>query len=152
VRKTTLLDIPPEEQAQMLAGLRRVRYGSLLALHVLLLCAAGRPPTEIAAFLFCSRSSIYRIVRAYRTGTLVFLRNAEGQLVPPPRLSGLSVPLQQALVTMLATVPQAYGWYRTRWSCATLALTLHAQDGIAVSAETVRRWLHVLGWVWKRTK
>ena len=29
---------------------------------------------------FCSHSSIYRIVRAYRAGTLVFLRNAEGQL------------------------------------------------------------------------
>src|SRR5438128_8089474 len=58
---TTLLDIPQEEQDQMLAALRRARYGYLLALHVLLLCAAGRNPTEIAAFLFCSRSSIYRI-------------------------------------------------------------------------------------------
>jgi transposase len=152
VRKTTLLDIPPEEQAQMLAVLRRVRYGSLLALPVLLLCAAGRPPTEIAAFLFCSRSSIYRIVRAYRSGTRVCLHNAEGQLVPPSPLSGLSVTLQQALVPMRATVPQAYGWCRTRWRCATLALTLHAQHGVTVSAETVRRWLPTLGWVWKRAK
>jgi transposase len=152
VLKTTLLDIPPEEQAQMLAVLRRVRSGSLLALHVLLLCAAGRTPTEIAACLFCSHSSIYRIVRAYRTGTRVCLRNAEGQLVPPSPLSGVSVPLQQALVTMLATVPQAYGWCRTRWSCATLALPLHAQHGVTVSAETVRRGLHALGWVWKRAK
>src|SRR6267143_6497014 len=67
---TTLLDIPEEEQAQMLAALRRARYGYLLALPVLLLCAAGRNPTEIAAFLFCSRSSVYRIVRAYRAGSL----------------------------------------------------------------------------------
>jgi hypothetical protein len=62
--QTTLLDMPQEEQAQMLTALRRVRYGYLLALHVLLLCAAGRNPTEIAAFLLCSRSSISRIVRA----------------------------------------------------------------------------------------
>ena len=61
--QTTLLDIPQEEQAQMRAALRRARYGSLLALHVLLLCAAGRTPTEIAAVLCCSRSSVYRIVR-----------------------------------------------------------------------------------------
>jgi hypothetical protein len=60
---TTLLDIPQAEQDQRLAALRRARYGYLLALHVLLLCAAGRHPTEIAAFLFCSRSSIYRVVR-----------------------------------------------------------------------------------------
>src|SRR5881396_1822483 len=64
---TTLLDIPGEEQEQMRAELRRARYGYLLALHVLLLCAAGRTPTEIATFLFCSRSSVYRRVNAWLT-------------------------------------------------------------------------------------
>ena len=29
----TFVEIPEEEQAQMLAALRRARYGSLLALH-----------------------------------------------------------------------------------------------------------------------
>ena len=61
---TTLLEIPPEEQVQMRAILRRARYGSLLAFHILLLCVAGRHPTEIAAFLFCSRSRVSRMVRA----------------------------------------------------------------------------------------
>jgi len=42
----------------MLAELRRARYGYLLALHLLLLGAAGRTPSEIAAVLFCSRSSV----------------------------------------------------------------------------------------------
>src|SRR5919199_302603 len=77
---TTLLDIPQEEQDQMLAALRRARYGYLLALHVLLLCAAGRHPTEIAAFLFCSRSSVYRIVRLYRVQKLGCTVDADGQL------------------------------------------------------------------------
>ena len=49
---STCLEIPAEEQAQMLAALRRARYGYLLALHIVLLCAAGRTPTEIAAGLF----------------------------------------------------------------------------------------------------
>jgi len=48
----------------MLAELRRARYGELLALHILLLCAAQRSPTEIAAVLFCSRSTVYRVVAA----------------------------------------------------------------------------------------
>lgn len=61
---TTLLEIPPEQQAPMRAVLRRTRYGYLLAFHILRLCAVGRNPTEIAAFLFCSRSSVSRIVRA----------------------------------------------------------------------------------------
>ena len=77
----TLLDIPQEEQAQRLAALRRARYGYLLTLHVLLLWAAGRTPTAIAAFLFCSRSSVYRLVRLYRTGTLGDTVELDGQIV-----------------------------------------------------------------------
>ena len=38
---TTLLDIAPQAQEQLLAALRRARYGYLLALHILLLCARG---------------------------------------------------------------------------------------------------------------
>ena len=77
---TTLLEIPPEEQTQMRAVLRRARHGSLLAFHIFLLCAVARTPTEIAAFLFCSRSSVYRLVRAYRTGRLGIYIDQEGQL------------------------------------------------------------------------
>ncbi len=60
----TILEIPADEQEQMLRELRAARYGYLLALHVLLLCAQGRTPSEIAEFLFCSRSSVYRVVAA----------------------------------------------------------------------------------------
>jgi hypothetical protein len=49
--KRTVVDIPPEEQAEMRAALRRARYGYVLALHILFLCASGRSPTEIAAVL-----------------------------------------------------------------------------------------------------
>jgi hypothetical protein len=58
VPKATIVDIPMAEQARMGAELRRARYGYLLALHLLVLCAAGRPPSEIAAVLFCSRSNV----------------------------------------------------------------------------------------------
>jgi transposase len=149
---TTLLEIPPEEQVQMRAVLRRTRYGYLLAFHILLLCAAGRNPTEIAAFLFCSRSSVYRIVRAYRTGSLGIHVNQEGQLSIAVQTSVLMPWLTRSLGAILKGAPRAYGWCRTRWSCATLAATLQAKHGIEVSAETVRRWLHEIGWVWKRAK
>ena len=149
---TTLLEIPPEEQAQMRAILRRARYGSLLAFHILLLCAAGRNPTEMAAFLFCSRSSVYRIVRAYRTGSLGIRVDPEGRLSIAVQTTVLSPWLTRSLGALLKAAPRAYGWCRTRWSCATLAATLQANHGIEVSAETVRRWLHERGWVWKRAK
>jgi hypothetical protein len=56
------------------------------------------------------------------------------------------------VLAILHAVPHACGWCRTRWSCATIALELQARRGLAVSAETVRRWLHQLDWVWKRAK
>jgi len=149
---TTLLEIPLEEQAQMRAVLRRMRYGSLLAFHILLLCAKGRNPTEIAAFLFCSRSSVYRIVRAYRAGSLGIRVDPDDQLSIGVRLTVLMPWLMRSLGAVLNAAPRTYGWCRTRWSCATLAATLQAKHGIEVSAETVRRWLHEMGWVWKRAK
>jgi transposase len=151
VPRATIVDIPAAEQARRLAELRCARYGYLLALHLLLLCAAGRTPREIAAVLFCSRSSVYRVVRAYRAGTLTFADpTAEG--ARRARLRTLTPSLQRSLLAILKTVPWACGWCRTRWSCATLALEVPARRGVIVSAETVRRWLHELGWVWKRAK
>ena len=149
---STFVAISQEEQAQMLAALRRARYGYLLALPILLLCATGHNPTDIAAVLFCSRSSVYRTVRAYRAGALGWEQDARGRLVPPVRTTVLLPTLRRSLLALLKVPPRAYGWCRTRWSCATLALTLQATRSMTVSAETMRRWLHEIGWVWKRAK
>jgi len=147
----TILDIPPAEQEHLLAQLRAARYGHLLALHILLLCAAGRTPTEIAAALFCSRSSVYRTVRAYRRGTLALGPShdtAEG--APPVPVCRAS--LKRSVLALLKRAPQAFGWCRTRWSCAALAAELKARRGVQVSQDTLRRWLHELGYVWKRAR
>jgi transposase len=113
----------------------------------LLLCAAGRTPTEIATFLFCSRSSVYRTVNAYQARLL------DARFDPsPPQASWLSPSLRRSLVALLKKVPAVYGWCRTRWSCATLAAQLQLQRGIVVSSSTMRRWLHAEGWVWKRAQ
>jgi transposase len=151
VPRPTIVEIPPTEQARMRAELRRARYGYLLALHLLLLCAAGRTPSEVATVLFCSRSSVYRIVRAYRAGTLTF-EEATGQATQQRRLRLLTPSLKRSLHALLKTAPRAYGWCRTRWSCATVAVELQVRRGIHVSAETMRHWLHELGWEWKRAK
>lgn len=136
----------------MLQELRQTRYGYLLGLHILLLCAAGRTPTEIAAFLFCSRSSVYRTVEAYRSGAVDFglLTNDGESETAPPKLYLSS--LQRSLLSIIKRVPGTFRWCRTRWSCAALALELSARRGVKVSRETVRRWLHEVGYVWKRAR
>ncbi len=108
MRGSTILDIPLQEQEWMLAELRQARPGCVLALHVLLLCAAGRTPTEIATFLFCSRTSVYRIVQAYHTQ----LRDARfAQPLSP--VGGLTPSVRRRLRALLTKVPVVYGWCRT---------------------------------------
>ena len=148
--RPTIVEIPLEEQARMRAELRRARYGDLLALHLLLLCAAGRTPSEVARVLFCSRSSVYRVVRAYRAGTLTFEEASEQS--PRQRRRRLTPSLKRSVLALLKTAPRVLGWCRTRWSCAALATELQIRRGIEVSAETIRHWLHELGWEWKRAK
>jgi transposase len=153
VPRTTIVEIAPAEQAQMLAEVRGARYGYFLALHILLLCAAQRSPTEIAAVLFCSRSSVYRVVQAYRTGQWERWAEADssgGQELGPRSM--LSPALKRSVLGILKSAPRLCGWCRTRWSCATVALELFVRRGLTVSGETVRRWLHELGWEWKRAK
>jgi transposase len=142
-----VIEIAPEEQARLLTELRRVRRGHWLALHIVLLLALHRSPGEIAAFLLCARSTVYRVARDWQAGSL---GQAEGTGVRWPPCFSPSV--RRSLLALLKKTPAAYGWCRTRWSCATLALQLQAQRSIDVSAETVRRCLHALGWVWKRAK
>jgi DDE superfamily endonuclease len=48
--------------------------------------------------------------------------------------------------------PAVEGWCRPRGRGAALALSLEAQRGLGVSAETGRRGLHNWGWRWKRAQ
>jgi transposase len=136
----------------MLAAPRRARYGYLLTRHVLRLCAAGRHPTEIAAYLLCSRASVYRIVRLYHAGTWGLSVDPHGQVTAPVRTTTLRPWLRRSLVALLKAAPHTYGWWRTRWRGTTLAVKFKTTHGMGVSAWTVRRWLHEMDWVWKRAK
>jgi len=121
----------------------------LLRLHILLLLSQHRSPTDIADWLLCSRSSVYEVAACWRQGWKpgLLLDTDES-----PAALALAPALRRSLLALLGRPPAAYGWCRTRWSCATLALSLEARRGLRVSAETVRRWLPHLGWRWKRTK
>jgi transposase len=141
---TTTFEIPAAQQEQLLAQLRAARYGHLLALHVLLLCAAGWTPTAIASALFGSRTSVYRTVTAYRRGHLVLGLEAEAtDVAGSPRVARAS--LKRSRLALLKRAPAAFGWCRTRWSGACLAAALKARRGVVVSQDTVRRWLHEAG-------
>lgn len=145
---STIIDLSYTEQEQLLFELRRARFGYWLALHIILLCAAGYTPTQVARVLFRSHSSVYHPVRAYRTGSLAGFND----VAQPRRFGSLTPSLRGSLLALLNKMPAAYGWCRARWSCATVAAQLELQRGCQVSATTIRRWLHKSGRVWKRAK
>jgi putative transposase len=147
----TIIEIPAQAQAEMLAKLRQARFGYLLVLHILLLCGQGKTPTEISAYLYCSRTSVYRVVAAYQEGKLDELSERENAL-GMGRASALTPTIKRSLLALVKKSPQFFGWCRTRWSCAALSLELKARRGIKASAETVRRWLHQCDYVYKRAK
>lgn len=133
----------------MLRELRCCRHGYILSLHILLLYAHGRTPTEIAEFLFCSRSSVYRALDDWNSGKLISQWWPEPQADPPEQAS---TPLRRRLLRLITQSPRRFGWSRVRWSCAALALTIALQTGLRVSRETIRLELRAAGYVWKRAK
>lgn len=102
----TILEIPPAEQEQMLGQLRRARYGHLLGLHILMLCAAGWSPTAIAGALLCSRTSVYRTVSAYRRGELNLGLDEEATTAPS---RVVKASLKRSLLALLKRTPEALG-------------------------------------------
>ena len=53
---------------------------------------------------------------------------------------------------LVSSTPQDFGFFRSRWSCAVLALLLWQREGIRLSPETVRRGLHRMEFVWRRPR
>jgi transposase len=150
VPSAIVLQLSSSEQTYLREQMRRLRLlCPLLRLHILLLLAQQRSPTEMAHWLLCSRSSIHEVAAAWRQGW----RPGQPEQAAEGDSSVFLVPsLQRSLLALLQKPPAAFGWCRTRWSCATLALSLEARRGFRVSAETVRRWVRALGWRWNRTK
>src|SRR3982751_5529003 len=111
-----VIEITPEQQARFREELRRARRGHGLALHILLLLALHRSPSEIAAVLLCARSTVYAVAHDWQRG-----RRWPGPTSTsgPPCLTPL---LRRSLLALLQKRPTVYGWCRTRWSGATLAL------------------------------
>ena len=150
--KTTSLEIPQEEQAQMLAALRRARYGYLLALHILLCVLRDATPPKLPTSCSARVPACIAPCEHIRRHSWAWSPTWTVRLSPPLRTTVLVPTVRRSLVALLKAPPRAYGWCRTRWSCATLALTLQTKHGLTVSAETMRRWVHEVGWVWKRAK
>jgi putative transposase len=119
-----------------------------LRAHIVLLLSEGHPWSLITAVLFCSSATVARWKERFESGGVdALLQEQRG------RLATLLVGWAVLLVRWVQRrTPRDFGYCRSRWCCATLALVLYDTHRVKVSAETVRRCLHGQQMVWRRPR
>lgn len=143
------ITLTPQQRCTLLRYYRCTERPQLrLRAHILLLLDDGRPWDDIARALFCSTRTIGRWRRRFlRHG----LQGLAGQPQGAPRRLGAG---WAAVVVgwALQLTPRAFGYVRSRWCCALLALVLWQRHQVTASRETVRRWLHSHDLAWRRPR
>src|SRR5215469_4668682 len=115
--------------------------------HIILLLADGHPWALIAALLYTSSSTIDRWQARFRRGGFAALFG------PAQRAPGRAARWAPLVVGWVLTrAPADFGFARSRWSCEAVAVVLTEDYGQPVGRETVRRWLHAAGLVWRRPR
>lgn len=117
-------------------------------MHVVLLAAEGRSPTEIVRVLFCSRTVYAVVARFIREERVAF--NDRKRRGPRPLVEDSKEEYIERLVE--EDLPTEHSWLRLRWSCKLLAVELFKERAALVSRETLRRVLHRLGFRWRRPR
>lgn len=121
-----------------------------LRAHILLLLAAGQSWMTISVMLFCSTATIARWKRRFQRGGLEAVLSPT---VGPGRPAVFWAGWAAVVVGWVRECrPLSFGYVRSRWCCATLALVLLQVHQVPVSVETVRRWLHRQQMVWRRPR
>jgi transposase len=119
-----------------------------LRAHVILLLSEGHAWSLVAAVLFCSTATIARWKTRFEAGGVeALLDERRGRRAT--RLVGWAMVLVQWVTTR---TPRDFGYCRSRWSCATLALVLYDEGRVRASVETVRRALRRAELVWRRPR
>ena len=106
------------------------------------LLSAGESPTDIARFLGCSRSSIYRWQEAARAGPEGL--SSKPHPGRPPALTGKQMLLLERL---LLQGPTAHGWHTCLWTGSRIARLIRGHFGVVYCADHALRVVKQrLGW------
>ena len=109
----------------------------------------GKAPVQIARSLGVTRQSIYNWVEAYMESfDPLALRDAARCGHP----TSWSPDLDELFGTLLKERPTQWGYQAVNWTVSLLQQQLASWDGSWLSEDTIRRKLHDLGYVWKRTR
>lgn len=144
-----MLSLTTKQRDELLALYRKDPDPELrFRAHIILLRGEGHAWDTIEALLFCSSRTVDRWLKRFQAeGVAGLTGKKRGR---PFRLGFWWVAVLVYWVTHL--VPSDFGFLRSRWSCAVLALLLHERHGVTASRETVRRMLHRGNLVYRRPR
>lgn len=115
--------------------------------NIVLLAAKGWSYRQIREAVFASFDLIAKCLAGFvQRGVAAILGE---QSEPTPKVPAW---LKRISRWLTHRTPQDFGFFRARWSCGLLAETLAWETGLRLSAETIRRGLKWLGWVWRRPR
>ena len=116
--------------------------------HILLLLDDGHTWATVGLLLFCSSRTIDRWVKRFQAeGVAAVAGHKPGR---PFHFAADWVAVVVEWVT--SKVPRDFGFLRSRWCCEAVAVLIRELHHVAVGRETVRRWLHRGGLVYRRPR
>jgi transposase len=133
------------QRKALLALYRSEKPGSRKA-QILLLLSNGWSYRQVREATFASFDLIKECIDRFGQDGVEFLTN------PTQATARAPFWLQRVGHWLTQKSPGDFGYFRTRWSCETLAEVLAWETGVRRSTETVRRGLHRLGFVWRRPR
>ena len=119
---------------------------SLRAL-ILLLSAHGLTYLMMQSLLGVSSRTVAATKQRWSKGGLAAIAT-----VRPTRTKLLAAWLVTISTWVTEKTPRDFGLYRSRWSCATIAMVLVEEEGVTASLETIRRGLHESRLAWNRPR
>jgi hypothetical protein len=138
------LHLSAKERKTCLATYRAARQARRAL--ILLLLAEGRSYRELMASTLAGPAMISAVKKDWQAGGVSRALGTEER--------SYLVPYWLIVVVrwLLHKTPRDFGFFRTRWSCALLALLLWQQENVSISPETVRRGLARMEFVWRRPR
>ena len=116
--------------------------------HILLLLADGHTWASVGELLFCSSRTIDRWVKRFQAEGIEGLAGYK-----PGRPFRFAADWVAVVVGWVTTrTPRDFGFLRSRWCCEAVALLMLSLHDVEVGRETVRRWLHRGGLVYRRPR
>src|SRR5215475_1453909 len=146
----TPLSLPPLSDTQV-TELRQLyettpKAKLRLRAHIILLAHQGRSVAEIATIILRSRDTVERVLKRFLHGGIAALPPRPA----PGRTPTVTPEWHAELLRVIDLDPHTVGVRSANWTTRLLATYLAAKTQVAVTAETVRLYLHAAGGVCKR--